>query len=166
MTITKGVPTLEWWLTKWLHEHGFPTLTARMSDSFQYDRGRNELLFSLYVCETLDRQFLEFCQERVGFPYKCDVFLLSFFHELGHHVTLDDFSTEEVCKHLDWANDPNAELELDDYWGSDIEFAATAWGCCFICDHADEIQNFWRIFSKLANNVIRVNGMKGGEDIV
>lgn len=156
----KGISTLEWWLTKWLHDHGFPSVKARVAADFQYDNDKETIYFALAVADEQDKKFLKFAQDFCVFPYDCDNFLLSFFHELGHHETWDWWSEEDwdgyqTAKNT--INNNNYPIEM--YFWLDIEYFATDWGCQYIVNHANEIEEFWRVCQKLLMNIYKQNGV-------
>lgn len=157
----KGVSILEWWLTKWLHEHGFPLVKARVAADFQYDNDEQTIYFALAVTDEQDWKFLKFCQEVCGFPYECDNFILSFFHELGHYVTWYEWDEEE------WDDYEAAKMillslnaNIEDYFDLPIERFATDWGCTYIREHEAEINEWWRMVHKLIMNIYKQNNVE------
>lgn len=47
----KCISTLEFYLTKWLHDHGFPGVKARVAADFQYDNDEETIYFALAVAD-------------------------------------------------------------------------------------------------------------------
>ena len=54
-----------------------------------------EIGYALMVTDAADKYFIPFC-ESIDKDVKADAFLLSIFHEIGHHMTWDEFSDEEI----------------------------------------------------------------------
>lgn len=154
----KGISTLEWWLTKWLKNHGFPDVKARAAADFQYDNYEETIYFALAVPDEHDKKFIKFCQDHFSFPYDCDNFILSFFHELGHYVTWDDWDDDAWIRYFDSKDNLIAnDAPIEDYFALPIEFWATCWGCVYIKSHAQEIEEFWRVCQKLIMNIYNIN---------
>lgn len=158
----KGITTLEWWLTKWLNEHDFPIVKARVATDFQYEDRTKTIYFALVSDSSLEANFLKFVQDTLSFPYDCDGFILSFFHELGHYMTFENWTEtdwinyylEKMCINL------SSPCRNEEYWSLPIEHCATKWGCNYIVDNSNEIENFWRITKKLLMNIYKLNNME------
>lgn len=157
----KGVGILEWWLTKWLQNHGFPLVKAKVAADFQYSNDEQTIYFALAVTDRQDELFLKFCQDVCNFPYVCDNFILSFFHELGHYMTWYEWDEEE------WDDYEAARMILltlnapiEDYFSLPIEQFATDWGCEYIRTHVEEIEEFWRVCQKLIMNIYKQNDVE------
>lgn len=157
----KGVSTLEWWLTKWLREHGFPLVKARLAADFCYDHDEETIYFALGVADNHDKEFLKFCQDELDFPFDCDNFIISFFHELGHYMTFYEWSKDEWDDYF-WAKDWLSCLENTerDYYSLPVEMFATRWGCDFIVANQEGIEEFWQVCQKLLMNIYKQNGVE------
>lgn len=156
----KCISTLEFYLTKWLHDHGFPGVKARVAADFQYDNDEETIYFALAVADEQDKKFLKFAQDKLDFPYDCDNFILSFFHELGHWATWycwnendweDYFHDKELIA--------ERKLPIEDYFSLPIEETATRWAIKQICTSPKEIEEFWRVCQKLLMNIYKQNGV-------
>lgn len=156
----KGVRELEKFLTGWLRAAGFTDVRARAAADFGYDPEDGIIYFSFGVTEKIDTLFLKFCQDELGFPYDCDNFIISFFHELGHHITYFDYSDKEWKEYYKrkkkLEDAPNSEYK---YFSLPMEMAATRWGCSYIERHADLINDFWEQCQKLLMDIYRLNGV-------
>lgn len=156
----KGISTLEWWLTKWLHDHGFTDIKARVAADFQYCHDEKTIYFALATTDEQDKKFLEFLQFYFGFPFECDNFLVSFFHELGHNRTWDKWTDEDWCDYFtskDLLISTNAPVE--EYYQLPIEEEASAWCVGYIYWNVQEIKEFWRVCQKLIMNIYKQNGV-------
>lgn len=157
----KGISTLEYYLTNWLKDQGFPDVKARVAADFQYGPDEETIYFALAITEEQDKKFLTFCQEMMHFPYDCDNFILSFFHELGHH------NTWELWSEIDWDYYNTAKeiinfagLPVEEYFQLPQEWFATKWGCDYICKNVEKIEEFWRVCQKLLMNIYKQNGVE------
>lgn len=160
MVNIKGVSILEWWLTKWLAAAGFPMVKAKLGSDFLYCSDNSIIYFSLFTTETHDLDFLHFAQDEFNFPFDCDNFILSFFHELGHYMTYHEWSQKELNEYyltkLYLSLFENSHL---DYYKLPIEHLATDWACSYICNHQKEIEEFWRVCKKLLMNIYKQNNL-------
>lgn len=157
----KGISTLEWWLTKWLRDHDFKGLKARVAADFQYDNDEGTIYFALAVTDKQDEEFLKFCQEAFDFPFDCDNFILSFFHEVGHAETWEWFTDEEWDKYFDFKQAlDNSTYDLRRYFHLEPEYEASEWGCNYIVSHQNEIEEFWRVCQKLIFNIYKQNNVE------
>ena len=132
-------------LNKWLAEHDFEVSTKK-GDEWCYFYSKS--LITYEVGEEMTEQnerFLEVCRE-CGLEYEVSLFTLSFFHELGHHETMDDFTDRE------WARDEKVKSRVENsfdyermdytYFHLPSEYCATEWGVDYINEHIDEIEKF------------------------
>lgn len=164
----KGLPTLEWWLTKWLNTHGFEGVSARINTDFEYDFEDSAIGFAIVLSSQIEDWFYQFITCNFDFPYTCDPFIISFFHELGHDQTYMDFTDDEYDEYLE---DVDRITEMDDgedkhmaYFSLPFESAATEWAVQYIKDNAEEIKEFWRVCSKLLLNIYKQNNVEMGDE--
>lgn len=160
----KGLSTLEWWLTKWLNNHGFEEVSARINSDFEYVFEDSIIYFAIALSSPVEDWFYQFITANFDFPYTCDPFITSFFHELGHNQTYMDFTEDEWEKYLE---DVDTITQMDDtedknmaYFSLPFEFAATEWAVRYIKDNEEEIKEFWRVCSKLLLNIYKQNNIE------
>ena len=165
----KFLPTLEWWITKWLHEHGFEDVSARVNPDFEYDFETSSIGFPLALSANVEGWFYNFIIANFDFPYNCDPFITSFFHELGHDQIYMDFSEEEFEEYEKDKEDCAIEVDDDDetrekkntsYFSLPFEYAATAWGVEYIKTHEDDVAEFWRVCSKMLQWIYKINNVE------
>ena len=77
-----------------------------------------------------DERFLNFAR-RHGLNEKVSSFVISFFHELGHHETLDLVEECEGNKN---------ELDFEEYFNLEEEFEATMWAIDFCNNNMDIVK--------------------------
>lgn len=147
------------YLNEWLSEQEFDC-TVEFDSDFSYDMTNEIIHYSFVVCNLHDKLFAEVCKNCNSAIENVDNFILSFFHELGHHNTIYIFSAEE------WDKYDNQKLKLEEklkdnldeqterklynkYYTNPIELEATQWGCDYIVSHSDEVKKFFEGFQKL-----------------
>ena len=143
----KKFPTkkLNKYFSEWLLANGFDC-RAEMGEDFYYINGDDFISYAFVVPEEHDLVFFEICNRICPEIEKCDNFILSFFHELGHHETKDFFSRAEWLEYMDFANsNPN----FFDYYTHPIELTATEWACNFIVDNVELVKDFMNGYIKI-----------------
>ena len=147
----KGKKQINRIMNNYLRKFG---LKAFLDTDFAAYMEDKEVGYALMVADASDKYFIPFC-ESIDKDVKADVFLLSIFHEIGHHMTWDNFS--DAQKDKGWAAKEIIEQiikETDDkeviarenynYFNLPEERAATEWGLNYIKTHADEVAGLWR----------------------
>lgn len=104
-----------------------------------------DITYSLIITERFDRLYSKFIEKNFGLT--APIFLLSLFHEIGHHFTNDYWSNKEQRsfakqKALLNGNDDNDTLL---YYSLPDEYEATKWGIEYIESHPEEVEKFWNI---------------------
>ena len=151
-----GIYILEWWLTKWLNDHGFD-LTAKVGGDFMYDHNNREVWVGLATTEKANKDFMDFWHTVLDFPYDCDQFIISFFHEVGHDETWDIFSEDAWDAYQDMVEAAGGDNHK--YFAIPQEQAASQWGCDYICGNPAEIEEFWRVCQKILQHIFKMNGV-------
>lgn len=136
--MNKLIKKLDNYLTNWLQAHDFD-LVATMGADFEYIDAENTIHYALVVPCDHDVEFFELVHKAYPDIEACDNFVLSFFHELGHYNTFDQWSAREWVKYTAFLR---SMPSCKNYYLYPIEWEATAWGCEYILDHVDEIQDF------------------------
>ena len=117
--------------------------SAKFGSDFAYWYENSEIEYSLLVSERLDNMFKEFA-ESIGLKINCGNFLLSFFHELGHHNTLD-FLDDDLYKESQLIkSNLNSEIDEDckKYFELYDEIEATKWAIGYINNNEEKIKKF------------------------
>lgn len=121
--------------------------SADISTDFEYLYAESKIHYALVVSEKSNRLFLNDVERR--FPtIHADIFLWSFLHELGHHMTMDDMEDEEVAEseniknYLDTVNLTDKE-KYNLYFNAPDEKLATEWAADYMLAHSEEINNLW-----------------------
>lgn len=125
-------------LNTWLEQNGFDC-TAETGTDFAYYYDQSIITYALVVPSRMDALFMDFAKRR-GLQVDCGDFLMSFFHELGHHETLDLIDDEryaeaqEIKKEL---TDSNEDTEI--YFNLIDEITATDWAISYINNNLHKI---------------------------
>ena len=150
----KGIEKLNQFFTEWLQAHDFDCV-AELGTDFNFWGDSNIIHYALVVPNTHDMEFVKLCQEYRPEIINCDNFLLSFFHEVGHFVTENDFSEKEwnyYYRHIVGCGD------FLKYYKYPIEWEATKWACDYIVENEKEIASFCQTYSKLIKEFLEING--------
>lgn len=126
-------------LNNWLAQNNFEC-TAELGTDFAYWYDKSVITYALVVSERMDRLFLDFAK-RQGLKVDCGIFLLSFFHELGHNETMDlidddDYKEAQTIKGT--LDDTDEDCET--YFNLADEYVATMWAIDYINKHETEIE--------------------------
>ena len=149
----------EYKLQEWLKENGFEC-AIQFGDNFAYDRESNVLQVGCIGYPTVCRWFEQFLYE-YGLDYT-GIYdpVLALLHELGHSMTLDQFSEKELrlfdfSKFLLEDERMTNSDKMFQYWSIPDEFSANLWEIEFInncidrvCDLCDIYYNYWEDFIK------------------
>ena len=164
-TDIKGIHILDNILNEFLEN--FQT-SASIGPEFCYWTNTEKIEYSLVVTDVADEEFKNFTQTLVP-EVKCDIFLLSLFHELGHHMTIDNWSDEEGKTFVslkrkidyDYAHNTRDKKEiLNEYFNIPDEKAATLWGLQYIKSHAKEISALWERIHAAIMLIYELNEME------
>lgn len=121
--------------------------TAELGSDFSYWYSESLICFALAVAESNDIDFREFCKELQP-ELHCDIFLLSFMHELGHHETLDEWEDEEYLD-MKIQKEQINKMKVSQkeknfmYFNIPDEKRATEWGLQYIMEHQAEMTQLW-----------------------
>lgn len=129
-------------------------LRAELGEDFAYYPESEVVTYSLLINERADRTFSTFL--RKNFPdIEADLFLWSLLHEVGHHMTIDQWEENEQDE-FDERKDrlsllyreevDGSEEEIDnlfyDYYKTPDEFEATSWAADYMRENPEEVEKF------------------------
>ena len=160
----KGVDRINKFLNNWLQDNGFEC-TVQLDTDFHYDIINDVIHYSLVVPMSHDELFLSVCQECRPEIGDCDNFIVSFFHELGHFNTYHLFDDKEIdlydsiCESI-YREEALTDEEYDTYYHCDVELEATQWGCDYIVEHSDEIEEWWKTLKQLILDFYEINNIE------
>lgn len=116
-----------------------------LDTDFGYYPNEKLITYAFVISEKHDKWFAEYLRDVKHFQYwDSEMWLISFFHELGHYNTINNFSNKELKEYYQ-----QKEVSADDkdayfnYFALPIEDAATQWAIDFINTHDIEIEEWW-----------------------
>lgn len=124
-------------LNKWLKDNDFDVSVVEDTE-FYVDLTLNEIHFAV-TPTPLDNEFRKFCCEMFPQMENVDIFTLSFFHELGHIMTENEWTDNEWKKYEKFTD---KDFDFANYFCNPIEYRATEWGCEYIAENIDVIRVF------------------------
>ena len=138
--ITKFRTDLEGWLIK----HGFEKLGFVWHNEYAYGFESHRIFLSTMAYPKVDEWLDEFFVDH-GCHYTDIAAPVKYFlHELGHHETISQFSTEDLGEYM-FLKMVSGDMELSDkeyaynYWSIPDEMAANQWAIDFINEHIDAV---------------------------
>lgn len=145
----KGVKLLDNILNEFLEEFD---AEAGIGPDFAYYYASSYIQYTLAVSDKASTYFMNHVHSLAP-DIKCDVFLISFLHELGHHETCDELSDEDEIFSRDTKETINLTLKMGDpvveeaahslYFNLPDEAAATAWAIQYIRDNSEKVAALW-----------------------
>lgn len=127
-------------INTFFEEEGFE-VTATLGTDFAYWYADSYINYALVVSERMDNLFLAYAKE-LGLKVDCGIFLLSLFHELGHHETMDLLEDEDF-----YQGDKNS-LDADSYFRLTEETEATQWAIDFINSNVEKVEKLAKDLQK------------------
>ena len=171
MSKLKGTKKIKRILKNFLAENGFGNFAIEIAPDFAYYHSydtteeMHKICFSVIVPS--DNGFLENLYRRYKPEFVCDVALISFFHELGHHVTYDFFTEEQheffrtEKEYIEESlTNNNCDYIRDLYFGVADEDMATRWAIDYITKNAEKVAMFWTELQKAILNFYKVNNIE------
>lgn len=110
-----------------------------MGTDFAFYYNLNRIEYSIVVSERMDNLFLKYAKNH-GLKVDCGIFLLSFFHEVGHYMTLGQFTLDEIDEFNDYKDsltDSDEDCKL--YFNVEDERKATLWAIQYINNNEEKV---------------------------
>ncbi len=127
-------------IKKFFNNEGFEVDVEYNSD-FAYEYATSTIYYSFLIPDKSGEYLMEFAKEH-GLLYDCGSFVLSLFHELGHHETLDLLDEQEEEKSLRIKKKLTSSKEDNFiYFNLPDEFAATEWAIDYINSNKQKIKS-------------------------
>ena len=129
---------------------------------FCWCHNSNTLYFIPWAEPDIDNLWIEWINKNFDcnlIPYHG--YFISFLHELGHKMTLDNCSEYEKLKaeHLQEKEDENFK-NLIPYWNCYREYIATEWAVNFILNHPHKFNMFMEEISKAVRHYYKINKIR------
>lgn len=160
MSELKGIDVIDSAINKWLADNEFDCI-ATMGPEFAYYHSDSLIHYALWFDKETEPWFVEVMDE-CGLNYNCDSFILGFFHELGHNMTmdfLDDEDYEYSLAEITRIEDEGADGREDNmtYFHLPLEIEATQWAVDYINNHSDKVAEFWDAVKDCIHNFYKIN---------
>lgn len=146
----KGINQVNKVLNRFLKEYG---AKARIGTDFACYPTDKIIEYTFVTTSLADEYFAEFIATRCP-DIKADVFLWSFFHELGHIETIWSLTDEEYnnCRAQKEIIDLALEIEVGfdkkdlyfQYFQLEDELRATLWAIDFVQNNSELVADFWQ----------------------
>ena len=158
----KGVRKLEKKVNKFLAPFGVKSV---LGDEFAYYCVSELVQFSIEQVEKNDAEYIKFIKNEFNYDVP-SMFLFSFLHEVGHHMTMDDFEEEElendemqkfeISEHINEENYSEYSLK---YFHCPTEIVANEWAVEYFKNHEAEIMRKGKEMLKAFQHFYKVNGV-------
>lgn len=132
-------------------------LFVEEDSDFAYYPSSNKITYSLVVSEKDNADFMQ-SVEFFNPSVKCDIFLWSILHEIGHHKTIDELSEfdlekSELIKFLA----AGGAIPEKRYYECPDERAATGWAVQYAEFHTSILAEFWEKLQKAIMRFYKLN---------
>ena len=144
----------------WLAHQGIPNINVREGSDYCYFYETHKLQWGMIVNPKMDADFGQFFYEYGVNNLKfdnVDIQVISFLHEVGHVMTIENFSEEEML--IDTMDKENLRDNFA-YWSLPVELAANVWAINWINAHAGEYTVLYALFKSY------LSAMADDEDIM
>ena len=140
--------TLDKHITKYCKKFGIRK--AISSTEFAYIPNNELVTYTMYMYDA-DLQFIELVNEKYSVDIRPWYFIFCLLHEIGHHITFDDLTQEDllndqILRQIIIPNIEDTEKCGRAYINLIAEDLATSWAIDYIDTHAKEcweLQNKW-----------------------
>lgn len=146
-------------------------IKTEIDTDFAYYPHEEIVTWSFFMTEKSDKYFQQFVE--MEFPnVTADIFLWSLLHEVGHHMTFNEWNdaqfdfNEEVkeaaAKVLEKENPTEAEDKYAHflYFSTPDERRATEWAAHYMETHSEGVEKFWLKFVEEFNKFLTLNKVK------
>lgn len=146
---------------------------ASLDTDFAYYHNKNLITYSLVCGNAFDELFSNVIN--LLCPYvRCDLFIWSLLHEVGHNQTLDDISDEDYryCQdekeriqnelsHVTRAENEKLYNRIaNEYFFLPDEIAATMWAVDYVTKNTTKIKTLWQKLQVAIMEFYRVNNVE------
>lgn len=113
------------------------------TEDYEYEYATSRILVphNLSKFEDIDKWFMEYAVEDLGYDESLGYTLISILHEIGHNETIEDFSEKEEARmeKLKAGLSATSKKDCMKYFSLKIERVATEWGIEFSEEYKDEL---------------------------
>lgn len=128
-------------INKFLREQEFP-LKAKLASDFGYVDYTNTIYYALVLPERHSIMFYNYAMGK-GLKIDCGCFIVSLFHEIGHHKTIDVWKKDDL-EEFDMIKkiiNSDSDIEAKKYFSVPDENLATEWAVDYINNHSDIVED-------------------------
>lgn len=151
----------------WLAKYGFGEVHTGLGPDFAFFYEDDWISYGIALGADSIKQFDDLLDE-LDCHITIDAFYSAFLHELGHYMTLDTFTEQDlersfaaqakierqVAEHL------IDDIKADDlYFHLPVELAATRWAVRFMNEHLGAIEELYNTVQPLVNEFLTVNSL-------
>ena len=144
----------------WLAHQGIPNITVNEGADYCYFYETHKLQWGMIANPKMESDFGQFFYEygvnSLQFD-PIDIHVISFLHEVGHVLTINNFSEEEM---LIYAIEKENLKDIFTYWNLPVELAANVWAINWINAHVSEYKALYALFKSY------LSAMSNNEDIM
>lgn len=132
------------YLSNWCKANGFD-VGVRYGKDFAYYFTKDYVQYTFLVVDRQEELFQKVFADE-GLDYTCDIFITSFFHELGHYCTDDNWSEKQSLKFMEKKAKLDGESDKDnmEYFYMPDEIMATRWAVDYINANPTKVEEFWQ----------------------
>ena len=143
--------TLDKKITRYCKKFGIKK--AISSDEFAYYPETETINYTMYIYET-DLQFIDLVNKKYSVDIRPWYFIFCLLHEVGHHLTLDELTEEDLLNDLFLRQIVIPNIENTDKCGRAYinliaEDLATSWAINYIDTHLEECKLMQNKFLKV-----------------
>jgi len=146
----KGLAQITRIMNKFMAEHDIDC-RCQIGSEFCYCYPNSLITYTLIGLPYTEDFFLN-CFINLGLEYTCDVFLISWFHEVGHWATLDDIDDDwyqvsqlrkEELAERRYKSIKDLYKIQSEYWRLADEKEANKWAVNFMNENYEDIRKMW-----------------------
>lgn len=138
-----------------------PDIEVFCGTSYRYEINEDTIYWSFFTNEASKRQdkyFIKFFEKELNCK-SMDIVIYSLLHELGHKMTIDQFTELEFDSYLAKVDEIEEMDDTEDknflYFNLPLERAASEWARDFINTYYEEIQKWFNeVFMPIVNEII------------
>ena len=120
----------------------FGIAKVRFANEFSYYPEKEMITYTIYIDE-MDEELTDLIEEKYHIDIRPIYFVFALLHEVGHHMTLDDLTEEDLETDLLLrAMIPFFEEKGKAYLGFPAEDMSTSWSLYYILNNVDECFDF------------------------
>ncbi len=147
--------TLDKHITKYCKKFGIAKATC--SDEFAYFPATETLTYTIFQFTT-DKPFIELINKKYNVNIAPFYFIFSLLHEIGHHITFDELTDEEMENEL-FARTVipclNENEQMEAYINLAAEDMATSWAIDYIDSHLKECWETQKRFMQIIDHIYK-----------